>query len=236
MSRSGDPSKVLQSVRFCGRTGGLVRTLRGFKKSHHSVPDAVNAATASFVGKLATEELAEEAERRFQDARTLLQYKRKDLSLDLGSGSAVLSAKDFVFEIVYALDEDEPSAFVLTRALHSLKRADFLFTPESDRLFAGIFNEVVFGLTRGSPVERVIDAIEGLGSEEPALKVDYPSDCEHCTITVPEVEALVRFDGRELAIVFPKTDTPRALWESFLAVRHAFGLTKDQTLATLVVG
>lgn len=236
MARPADHSKILQSFRFSGRGSGLVKTLRGFKKSHHSVPDAVNAATSGFLAKLADEELAEEAEQRFQQARTLLHYKRKDLTLDLSAGAVTLSARDFIFEIIYSLSEAAPSEYVVTRSLHSLKRADFLFTPECDELFDGLFSEVIFVLVKGAPVERVIDAIEDLDTPDSnsALKVEYPSDCQECTISVPGVEAEVRFDGRELAVVFPSSATPRELWESFLAVREAFGLTKNDLLSQLI--
>lgn len=236
MARPADHSKILQSFRFSGRSSGMVKTLRGFKKSHHSVPDAVNAATTGFLAKLAEEELAEEAEQHFQLARTLLHYKRKDLTLELSPGAATLSARDFVFEITYSLSEAAPSDYVVTRSLHSLKRSDFLFTPECDRLFEGQFSEVVFVLVKGAPVERVIDAIEELDTpdSDSELRVDYPSNYETCTISVPGVEAEVRFDGRELAMVFPSSAAPRELWESFLAVREAFGLTKDEVLAQLI--
>lgn len=235
MARSSDDSKILRSFRFSGNSGGLVKALRGFKKSHHSVPDAVNAATSGFLIKLAAEELAEEAEQVFQNARTLFQYKRKDISLDLGGGGAVLSTKDFVFEIVYSLSSAAPSDYVVTRSLHGLKHAEFLFTAECSTLFANVFNEVVFVLTKGAPVERVIDAIEELNTSDSLLKVDYPSDYQKCIISVPDVEAEVRFDGRELAVIFPRTAPPQTLWENFLEVRQAFGLTKDDVLSQLIV-
>ena len=64
-----------------GRTGGPVKALRGFRKTHHSVPDAVNPATLGFLARLCTDELAEEAEAFFQAARQALAYKRKDIAL-----------------------------------------------------------------------------------------------------------------------------------------------------------
>lgn len=239
MTRAADDSKILQSFRFAGQSRGAVKSLRGFKKAHHTVPDAANATTNAFLAKLASEELAEEAERLFQQARTLLQYKRKDLSLDLGAGNATLTAKDFVCEIAYTLAEEEPSEYVVERSLHSLKSGDFLRTGECDQLFAGMFSSVVFTLRKGAPVERVIDAIEGLDGkdgESSRLKVDYPSDCRHCVIHVEDVEAEVRFDGGELAMSFPRSAPPSELWDNFLAVRHAFALSKEQVLAALIGG
>jgi hypothetical protein len=234
MSTSNDLSRILQSFRFAGRATGAVKTLRGFKKSHHSVPDAVNAATTAFLGKLCADELAEEGESFFQRSRSLLKYTRKDLSLDTGIGTAVLSAKDFVLEIAYALNADEPSEYVVERSLHTLRTADFLYTAECDDLFAGLFREVVFLLTKGAPVEAVIDAIEGLRDD--TLRVDFPSDYAHCMLTVSGVNASVRFDGRELTMQFPRAGAPRELWENFLLLRNAFALSKDEVLAALTGG
>jgi hypothetical protein len=235
-------SSAVQQIRFVGRGSGAVKHLRGFKKSHHTAPDAVNATTTAFLGKLCAEELAEEAEAFFQRAKAVFGYKRKDLALELAAPSAVLTARDFVLEWLYALDETAPSDWRLTRTLHGVKSSDFLATPECAQVFAGLFSELVFTLTKGAPVEAVIDAVEGLDAgaagdgvgERAALRVDYPSDCAHCILSVEGVEASVRFEGAELAMVFPRSGPPQALWEDFLAVRSAFALTKDRALAGLL--
>ena len=43
----------------------MVKTLGGFKKGHHTVPDAVNATTNAFLGKLCAGELAADGETLF---------------------------------------------------------------------------------------------------------------------------------------------------------------------------
>jgi len=231
---SAEHAKILQSFRFSGATAGAFKSLRNFKKSHHTVPDAVNAATSGFLAKLAHDELAEEGETFFQNARTSLQYKRKDIALDVSNGAAVLTAKDFVFEIHYALREADPSEYEVTRSLHSVRSADFLFTQECDALFARIFREVVFTLAKGAPVEGVIDAVEGLKGS--ALEVVYPSDYRNCTLSLPDVSAHVRFDGGELAMIFDAPAPPSQLWNQFLELRSAFAMTKNSVIAGLVGG
>jgi hypothetical protein len=62
-------SKTLSGVSLVGRSGGLVKTLGGFRKDRHTVPDAVNAATQAFVARLAEAEIREESEGLFQAAR-----------------------------------------------------------------------------------------------------------------------------------------------------------------------
>jgi hypothetical protein len=240
---SAGVSSVVQQIRFVGRGSGAVKTLRGFKKSHHSVPDAVNPTTTAFLGKLCAEELAEEAEDFFQRAKAAFGYKRKDLALDVTAPAAVLTTKDFVLEWLYALDESSPSGWVITRTLHAVKSSEFLATPECTEVFGGLFTELVFALTKSVSVEAVIDAVEGLdigartdaaAGEGAELHVDYPSDCAHCVLTVEGVDASVKFEGAELAMVFPRSGSPQELLAGFAAVRSAFALTKNRALAGLL--
>jgi hypothetical protein len=247
MAKTSDGiSSVVQQIRFVGRGSGAVKTLSGFKKSHHSVPDAVNASTTAFLAKLCAGELAEEAEGFFQKAREAFGYKRKDLALDVASPSAVLTAKDFTLEWAYALDESDPAAWMLVRTLHSVCGSGFLGTEGCATVFGGLFSELVFALTKGASVEAVIDAVEGLepnaegeagadgGEARAALRVDYPSDCGHCVLSVEGVSATVKFEGAELSMVFPRGASPKELLDGFAAVRAAFSLTKNKALAGLL--
>jgi len=220
-------------ISFVGRSGGAVKNLSGFRKQHHTLPDAVNAATSAFLAKLCAGELAEEAEAIFQRVRTAFGYKRAELSLDVASPHAVLTAKDFVFEIGYALTEREPTGFEITRTLHGVASTEVLERPELDELFAGAFGGIVFGLGKGVRVDAVIDAIEALPAGA-ALTVNYPSNCAHCVLSVDGVAAEVICDGSTLEMRFPRSGSPRELAREFLAVRSAFALTKNRVLAGLI--
>jgi len=210
-----------------------VKNLGGFRKQHHTLPDAVNAATTAFFAKLCAGELAEEGEAMFQRVRTAFGYKRAELSLDVATPHAVLTAKDFVFEIDYALSESEPTEFVVARTLHSLASPDVLERPALDEIFAAAFSAIVFGLGKGVRVDAVIDAIEELPAGAP-LQVNYPSNCAHCVLSVDGVAAEVMCDGSTLEMRFPRNGSPRELAREFLAVRAAFALTKNRVLAGLI--
>ncbi len=238
-SAADDPRSFISHVSLVGRGGDAFKNLRGFDKSRHTVPDAVNNATSGFLTKLCAPELAEEAEDFFQRAKVALSYKRKDIALDVTSPVAVLGAKDFTLEIAYALEEADPAGYVITRTLHSLKNGDLLQVAEFDELFAGQFSAIAFALKKGVRVEAVIDAVEGLEADEDAsgagkLRVDYPSDYSDCTLTVEGVGAAVVCDGATLEMRFEKNGSPRELVEAFAAVRKAFALTKDRALAGLL--
>lgn len=220
-------------VHLVGRSTGWVKNLTGFKKQHHTVPDAVNAATEGFLAKLCATELAEEAEQFFQRAKAAFGYKRTELSLDVGSPAAVLTAKDFTLEIAYALQPDDPASYGVTRTLHSLNEREGVAQPALNELFAGSFSGIVFNLAKGVSVEAVIDAVEARGGKD-GLAVDYPSSCALCVIRVDGVDAEVVCDGGTLEMRFPRAGSPEELVSAFVAVRAAFSLSRNRVLAGLL--
>ncbi len=234
MASPSEPQNAFVSrISLAGRSQGAVKALDGFRKQHHTVPDAVNAATTAFLGKLCAAELAAEAERHYQRARQAFDYKRTDLVLEVTSPVAVLTTRDFTLELAYALEQEEPSGYRVTRTLHSLRNGALVERPEFDELFAAMFSSVIFGLTKGARVEAVIDAVEARNGSG-GLTVSYPSDCRHCVLAVADVDAEVVCDGATLEMRFPRQGSPRELVAAFAAVRSAFALTKNRVLAGLL--
>ena len=219
------PSSVIAEIGFIGRGSGAVKSLEGFRKGHHSVPDAANATTQAFLGKICESELAAAAEALFQQVRAGLGYKRQQVSLNVASPVATLAAKDFSVEILYALEEREPARYAVTTTLHELRKAELLRMAEFAGIFSGRFTEIFFALRQGVSVEAVIDAIEALEGEG-GLRVNYPSDCRECTIGVTGVDAAVRCTGAALEIVFPRAGGPAELVDAFAEVRAAFQISK----------
>lgn len=220
------PSSIVASLGFLGRTGGAVKTLPGFQKGRHTLPTAVSAATTAFLGKLCEAELTAQAESYFQRVRDALAYKRRELSLSVASPGAVLTAKDFTFELAYSLEADDPARYLVTHTLRDLRGAALVRQPAFDTVFAGLFTDLAFGLRKGVRIEAVIDLVEALDANA-GVTVAYPSDCRDCTITVPGLEAAVRCTGASLELVFPSAGSPAELLDGFVAARTAFALSPE---------
>jgi hypothetical protein len=234
MAKSADhPHKFVSRISLVGRGSGAVKNLAGFRKQHHTVPDAVNAATTAFLGKLCATELAEEGEALFQRTKAALGYKRADLALEVISPNAVLTAKDFTLEIAYALEAGDPASYGITRTLHGLRSGELVELAEFNELFAAMFAGIVFSLTKQVRVEAVVDAVEASAGQD-GLSVHYPSDCRHCVLSVDGVAAEVICDGATLELRFPRHGSPVELVTTFAAVRAAFALTKNRVLAGLL--
>lgn len=219
------PSRLIAGLAFIGRSGGQVKALAGFKKGHHTLPDAANATTNAFLAKICEPELADEAERLFQDVRSAMSYKRKDIALNVTSPMAVLTTRDFTVEMTYALEEREPTRFGVTTTLRELRDAEVSRREAVSRLFAGRFTDIAFALRKGVRVEAVIDAIEALDGEA-GMTVSYPSDYRECVVRVEGVEAEVRCTGAALEVIFSRGGAPAELIAAFAIVRDAFRISK----------
>lgn len=229
----GSAQQFVSRLSLMGRRTGQVKTLGGFKKQHHTVPDAINPATVSFLGKLCAAELASEGEQWYQRAKSAFAYRRNDLTLEVTSPLAVLTAKDFTLEIAYAFEAADPTGYEVTHTLHNLSDPTLVQQSDFDELFAGMFDGILFALVKGLRVESVIDAVESQTSAD-GLTVSYPSDCRHCVLRVAGVAAEVVCDGATLVLQFNRAGSPSELVAAFDEVRSAFVLSKDRVLAGLL--
>lgn len=224
---------LLERLALHGNNTGRVKLLSGFQKKVHREPDAVNDATQGFLARICSSELEEEAEQLFQDTRSALGYKRRDISLTVSSPIALLTTRDLSFELAFSLCDDDPTLYSVSRKLHQIRSADLLRTDELNSVFAGMFSSMVFGLSKSVAVESVIDAIEDLDGDQ-GLEVTYPSDCRECTVTVKDIPVQIVLNGAAMELVFATDGSPRELLGAFEEVQSAFSTTESAALAALV--
>ncbi len=204
----------------------MVKQLGGFKKGHHTLPDAVTPATSAFLARITQGDLAEQAETLYQQVRAGLEYKRTAITLQVASPGAVLTTRDFVVEILYTLVESNAAQYTVLTTLRDLRGRALAERPEFTAIFARRFTEISFELKKGVRVESVIDAIEGLPKER-GLGVTYPSDASECIISAEAVDAAVRCNGASLELIFPRAGSPAELLDGFAAVRSAFQVSVE---------
>lgn len=203
----------VSSLAIVGRTRGEVRRLPAFDKKRHTVPDRVCQATQAFLEKLCEELLAEEAEALFQASREQFGYKRKEISLSVGSGFARLETKDFALEMRYELAEDDPADYIVETCVREVASRDLMESASFNLAIGSRFDRLRCALAGQVSVESVIDAVED--DESGNSSVDYPSDCSFCTVAIEGVAGEVFVDGAVLEVRYGKLTTAAGLVETF---------------------
>ena len=210
---------ALGSSSFEGVISGHVKQLSGFRKGIHRVPEISNDTTNRFLARICETDLAEVGESLYQRLRVGLNYKRRDLNLSVESPAALLSGKEFTFEIAYELDNDTPSTYQMITTLSGLNRVEILKSDVFNEICHGLFSQFSYGLTDAVQVEEVIDAVEACS--KPGITVEYPSDCRECSVFLEGFSGYIKCRQFSLDIMLLTKSSPKTFLGGFEALRGA---------------
>lgn len=87
-----------------------------------------------------------------------------------------------------------------------------------NKVFADYFEDLTFEVTKGIDIEDLIDQLEERDSD--AIKIDYPSDCSYCDLTVKGSDLRIQITSGSLTIHVRKATSPRQLLLAFFDVQQ----------------
>ncbi len=196
-----------------GTSGGSVRSLSGFRKGVHTIPDRHSAALDAFLAKIAAEDLANEAEAFYQTTRQQFAYRRKDLNLTVSTPAAVLETPAFALEITYGSDPDDPARYERSLRLSRIE-ADQLTSNATGEVFATAFDTLEMVLRTPIRIEDLIDAVED--DPDSIWKVKYPSSCEWCELATNEIEGFIYVSTNWIRLRLPSPGPPAVLLAAYI--------------------
>ncbi len=204
----------LKKVLFSGAKFGNVKSLSGFRKYSHKVPDSVNSATERFVARIGQEDVQKYADEVFQNLKDAFHFKRADINLQIGDATATILTPNFTVEISLGIDPDDPSGYVLTTEVTDIIKPSAIQTEEFNNVFEDTFNCLKFQFEKKTDITALIDAVEAI--EDPELiSIDYPADTSFCTIKIEGLDAEIKVTQSEFIISHGRPVEPIRLINSF---------------------
>jgi hypothetical protein len=208
----------LKRILFRGEETGRVKSLSGFSRGYHRVPNTVNDATERFVAKIGQEEVNMKAERLYEQIKKEFDYKRKDIDMKSGGGSASIICKDFDVDISLSLNPNDPSEYLLKIETNNFRSPEIVKSRIFNKVFERIFTSLVFEFTQQINTVEIIDAIEELNDE--SISIEYPSNEITCTIKMKGVDGVINISPGEFCITYDNPVQPIVLVESFFGVQR----------------
>lgn len=158
---------------FRQRESRAFRKLPGFdKKLGHFLPDRHDPAAANFASKLLAEEIASESKDVYENAKSVLSLKRKDIKRNVRGGDADVDSEFFRMTWNTAQDSEDPAYAQITRKLRlrvSPKELpgdfDSIFPVEPDELVIPIEGDLDFDFVANS-LEALKETINASFSED----------------------------------------------------------------------
>jgi uncharacterized caspase-like protein len=189
-----------------------IRSLSGFAKKFHHVPDNVSHATQGFVESISKGEIEERMNEVFESIKRNMKYKRSEIDAESGR----ILTPDFEYATFCEQDEDDPSMAVITEELINVKPS--VFEKEGfNEVFDSRFSQIVFEFPHKVDTKSLIDLIEELGRDD--IKIDYDKSSSWFTLDFEDQPFSVRVERREFVFKSPEMKTPKELLQGFYDVQ-----------------
>ena len=179
---------------------GSIRSLSGFNKRFHQVPDSITDSTRGFVQKVGSIEVSSLSETLFSALRSSFKYKRRVIDLDEDEGSASIMTPDFTVNLTIEIDNDNPSGYVLATEVTDIRNNAAVNSDEFSSVFSKCFDRVIFELSDPMNLEDIIDRIEEFDDED-FIRVNYPTDISFCDVTIDGLDGVLHIEPYKLSFV-----------------------------------
>lgn len=220
----------LERASLWGFVCGSIKSLSGFNKRFHRVPDNVSDATRSFVHKVGSEELEDAKEDLFADLTEQFGYLLDDIELSSDAGDVTIQTPQFKVNITLDINEDDPGKYEISTELTDITDLTVLDTDAFATVFDDKFDRIIFNVSGEIPVAKVIGAIQAL-KDPSRISVDYPSSAASCTVHGRGLTGDILFSKRSITIKLPRKASTTELLKSS---RAALDLLQQRGISGLL--
>jgi hypothetical protein len=186
-----------------------VRSLSGFRKGSHTVPNQVSGTTQSFVEDISKDEIRGALDAVHVGIRKHLKYKRADLKVSCDGGSASIITPDFDYHVEVTINEDDPSTVTFHEFIENISDGHIIMSDKFDSAFNSGFNSVDFIFEDEIDIDVIIDKLEDL--EDSSLHLDYDSTSTIVKISIDNFPAEIVVEPDRMRIVVQRPIAPRKL-------------------------
>ena len=156
---------------------GTIRSLTGFQRGVHKVPDQLSDKNSAWVNRLMTDNVEAELEDFYKRSKQATRLRRRDMTVGSEFGDGDLDTPKFRYSVQARQSPDNPARYEIVRRLELKKgwrkqreSIDLIFGEEYERL---VFETSATDLNYDDLVDRLEDIEEKHGGhvdEEPGLQ------------------------------------------------------------------
>lgn len=204
------------------------RSMSGFNKKHHSVPDRHTAATEAFARQVSVAELSEASEAVAEKLKKL-GCKRSERKPNIGDGTAVFVTARFEYRIEMRLDPDDTSQIIEEHWIGQLEDLSILLDEQFNEVFDD-FDGIVICAARSLNVESLVDHLEEM---DDAPSFDADAQCTYCDIDVGGLQGRCRVTSEGMHLSMQQK---AGAAELLAAGTNVIGALKGTTAAAALLG
>ncbi len=190
------------NITLLSKEGGEVKSLPGFKKGFHHVPNNQFDGADSFIKDCGIQLISDEIDELSKNIREKMKYKRKEIEAWSDGGTGTINTPDFTYSMdIYQSDED-PGDYVLFRKLEGFRQSSAILEDKLNTIFSHHFDKLEFDLPGRVSIEGLIDTIEEFEENSPVSVKYNPNDTSSCVVSILglEYDIVVTIDTISIAL------------------------------------
>ena len=212
-------SAQFDGVALVGRSTQPIRSLQGFDKKRHVLPQSMDDYSQRFVAEISNPELDSHLENTYQSLRSAYKFKRKELKrITPAPGCGCVETPFFLFTIQASHCYDDPNLVTWERSVIQIKSPEQILSPPFATVFDGQFDRIEFTLDPPIDLEDWIDHLESLDHDR--LRLDYDSQVSYCRLTIDQVNAVIEVSESIVSVAQPRPTQTNQILTAFLEVRE----------------
>lgn len=229
---AGDLSDVHITPReefFESANEGEIRSLPGFAKRIHFVPETHSAAADAFVGQRLEQTIQEEIQDLYERVKETFGLRSKEIPHESDAGSGSIDTEFFRYTVDSRQHPRDPSMYRIVRRLELRDAADSARIEQIDEVFADTFDKLVVKTSRDFvDFAELVDKLEELAETYDGTVRD-DSASERVTYATPDGTSIVfAVAAGRISISKRGARSVRALLDTGRQIR--FGLDGPSTL------
>ena len=224
--------KAPRDAAFVGMQYGAIKSLSGFKRNVHTVPDSANPAAQRFVSNISDAELKKHTDQVLSSLRNHLGYGIKDVTRSFSGSSASLKTTDFDVNIDITQDQEEPDTYSIRTEVTNFRNPPIVGSPEFNKAVSRFVDTMELQLPSKFDVEEVIARLEKSTLKD-LVEIDYTSDLSNVEIQFLETGVLLRFKNGICEVTTEKKTNPLGLLEAVGKTQAALVTSGSATVPLL---
>ena len=208
-----EKNKKVSDVSFTNITllseeDGEVKSLPGFKKGFHRVPNDQYSRADSFIKDCGYKLIFDEINELSEMIRKKMKYKRKEMEVWSESGTGTINTPDFTYSMEIYQSDDDPADYVLLRKLEGFSYSNAILEDELNSIFSSHFEKLEFELPKGVNIEELIDTIESFENDSPVTVEYNPADPSTCVVSIEGLDYDIEVTNNTISITSNNQTSP----------------------------
>lgn len=217
---SGPAARPWAAVAFLREQLQPIKSLSGFRKETHRIPDSGSASSEAFVAKLAATDLGHDLDQRFAALKSVFAFKRLELNVSgPAEGAGTIITPYFTYHVQVSQNSANPAEVVWHRRVTDIVQPSHTLSDQFAEVFDKTFDTLEFTPFESIDIKTLIDRIEELADDR--IHIEYDRTATNCTLSMEGVKGEIQVAKDKVKFHQRSVADPRLLVQSLVKIQKA---------------